>query len=263
MLTRKKRLIILSVILSVALILVILASTLFTVKSVRVEFKNKRYVLDAELVSDNQIIDSAKVQMGSSILFSSVKKYEENIEKNIGYAQVVKIERVFPNSITLHIAERTPVVLVYGGDGMYYVLDRYLKVLRVSNYSSLYEINGEKDCPTLSMDGLKVDECQMGDFIENETLQSVLMNLFNALHGNRDSFTMFSNLSVTTNESFDVVITLKARSNYGNGYIRIVGINDLHDKALKVMRVYNEIKSSESPNFEYIEVSRGGEISKK
>jgi len=263
MLARKKRLIILSVILSVALIIVILASTLFTLKSVRVEFKNQRHVLDADLVSDNQIIDSAKIQYGSNMLFTSVKGYTENIEKSIGYAQVVKVERVFPNSLTLHIAERTPVVRVVAEDGMYYVLDRYLKVLRVTNYSSLYTINGELDCPILNIDGLEIDKYQMGDFIENETLESILMNLFNALYGNDESFTMFSNVTVTTNESFDVVITLKAVADYGGGYIRIVGMNNLHDKSLKAMRVFREVRASQSTGFEYIEVSKGGEITKK
>ena len=113
---RKKRLIILCSILSVVLVIVVLASTLFNLKSVRVEFKNLRCVLNENTISSASIVDAGKFDFGSNILFKDVDEYANNIEKTFGYAQVLKIERIFPSSYTVHIAEREPCVLVKKGE---------------------------------------------------------------------------------------------------------------------------------------------------
>lgn len=259
---RKKRLIILSAILCGVLVIILLASTLFSLKSVRIEFKNARYALDEEYYTENYIVDSGKFKFGSNLLFYEVNTAKANIEKSIGYAEVIKIERIFPNSITVHIAERQPCVLIKSED-LYFVLDKNLKILHVSNQENLLEINNEKYCPLLYVENLNLEDKQMGDFLENSNLKEILTQIFNCAYMASLSMGHFMSVKITVDELSEVVTRIDARPTYGGGYIEIVGTNDLQNKMISAFAIFSNFLSSSSPNFEYIKVTKGGQVSSK
>lgn len=256
---RKKRLIILCSILSVVLVIVVLASTLFNLKSVRVEFKNLRCVLNENTISSASIVDAGKFDFGSNILFKDVDEYANNIEKTFGYAQVLKIERIFPSSYTVHIAEREPCVLVKKGEE-FVVLDRFCKVLKVSNFENLIAENFENACPILNIDGLDASTLEMGDFVENETLKNTLIAVRMGLWSVTRFTNVLSDITLSLTENSELLVEMTCKSASGGGKIVVQGANDLDNKMLRAFGVLDKILVGSNPVFEYINVSSGGNV---
>lgn len=255
---RKKRVVGLCVVLSVVLVIVVLASTLFNLKSVRVEFKHIPCEL-AEL-SENAVVESGKFKFGSSLLFTSVDEYAQDIEKSIGYIQVLKIERIFPNSYAVHIDERVPCVLVKSGE-LTYVLDRNLKILKVSNTAGLSTGTAtyEAERPVLHLAGLDVANLQMGDFIENDTLKEVLKATHNAIFsiGKEITTAILSNITLSLSETSELTVKMVVRAEYGGGEIEVDGTKNLSSKMLKAFTALKDVWATGDNSFQKIRVTAG------
>jgi len=146
---RKKRLIIISSILSVLAVMIVLASTVFMLRSVEVDIVSSNNSVISEAQSD-EIIKAAKFNYGGNVLFMNFSKQTERIEESFSYVKVEKIERKFPNKIVVHISERTPAA--YAETDQYvYVLDKDLKIL---NVVAKAEFNSEN--PSLPQSALLV-----------------------------------------------------------------------------------------------------------
>ena len=73
---KKKWIIALSVIVGIVLILVILAFTLFSLKSVSIDYRTNKVYITA---TDDEIIESADIDMGGSVFFRNKQYYIDNI----------------------------------------------------------------------------------------------------------------------------------------------------------------------------------------
>lgn len=135
---KNKRLIILLSIFSFIILLVVLSSTVFTVRasSISVEWHISPL---AFMQNQNQsIVD--KISERENIIFYDKDKASEVLETDYPYIKVLKIEKKFPNKIIVHTTERHEQYCIKVGDECY-VLDDSGKVLNVYS-SSQFEILG-------------------------------------------------------------------------------------------------------------------------
>lgn len=133
-----KRLIILFACLAVVVVIVILATVVFSVRNIEVLIPDQW----EEQFDKAKIVSSSKIKLNTSIFAVSEKKAIANIEKSVPYAKVVTIERVFPSTIRINIVRRDPILaVVLGESSQYALLDRELKVLEIVDGSSLASDN--------------------------------------------------------------------------------------------------------------------------
>ena len=167
---KKKWIIALSVIVGIVLILVILAFTLFSLKSVSIDYRTNKVYITA---TDDEIIESADIDMGGSVFFRNKQYYIDNIERANPYVKVVNIETVFPSSFVIHIAERQKVFAVEH-NGQCYIVDEDYKVLEI-----LGEYNPEQTDAIL-LNGLEVSGTSyaVGEFLQVTNSQPIYSALY-------------------------------------------------------------------------------------
>lgn len=180
---RKKRLIIISVIVVCLALIILLSSTVFTLKYASVECRTTTLILTE--TDYDSIIDSGNFKYGKNILFLNFKDSVKNIEKEHPYVKVINIERKFPNYAVINIEERVPAVRLKSSDG-YFVVDTDLKVLnRVTEASEYVEITKEQFVPRLSFADLPEfkynTDCAKGDFLSSELIRNFTTAIFDGL----------------------------------------------------------------------------------
>ena len=201
---RKTRIIVLSSILSILAVMIILASTVFLLNKVEVNYLSTSHsVLSAE--DAKGIVEAGKFGYGrSNILFTKFDKQIERIEKAYPYAKVEKIERKFPNSAIIHISERTPAAYVKSGQYVY-VVDAELKVLDVV-YANEY-LNGTAQ---ISENALLVPEINLlevpngtnaGTKIVNDKIKTILSAISEGMAKSGKSMTLLSKISLAYDDS--------------------------------------------------------------
>lgn len=167
---KKKWIIALSIIVGIVLILVILAFTLFSLKSVSIDYRTNKVYITA---TDDEIIESADIDMGGSVFFRNKQYYIDNIERANPYVKVVNIETVFPSSFVIHIAERQKVFAVEH-NGQCYIVDEDYKVLEI-----IGEYNPEQTDAIL-LNGLEVSGTSyaVGEFLQVTNSQPIYSALY-------------------------------------------------------------------------------------
>ena len=129
----KKLIISLSCIGAIVAIVLVLFWTLFALSSTSVQFHSTTKNLN---LTEEEIIEAANFNYGSSVLFDGKKKYVKNLEDkalenaNFAYLKVVNIETVFPNKMIIHIAEREQLFAIFHED-KFLLCDRELRVLEI------------------------------------------------------------------------------------------------------------------------------------
>ena len=143
----KKLVISLSVILGVVLTAIILCFTVFTIKSVELDFRTSTQ----HEWNESELVEASRIPNGKCLLFLSTKQYEENLETNYPYLEVINIEKVFPSKIIVHLAEREEFFALKSGESTFF-LDKDFKVLR----SQTEGFTSTKTNPIL-LNGLRFD----------------------------------------------------------------------------------------------------------
>lgn len=155
---KKGWIIALSVVGVLVLLIVILAFTLFSLKSVTIDYRTSKSYITA---TDDEIIESADIDMGGSVLFRNKQYYIDNIEMANPYVKVVNIETVFPSSFVIHIAERQEVYAVEHNN-QFYIIDEDYKVLRITDGYISNQTNA------MLLSGLEINGTSyaVGDFLQ-------------------------------------------------------------------------------------------------
>jgi len=138
-------------------LLVILSSTLFSVKTISVKWESEKVNLTSVL--DEQVIEKSNIKSGTNVFFVSKTKGQKNIEKSFPYIKVLNIETKFPNKIIIHAVERNE-VFAFQKDDKYFITDSDLKVLRVE--SGEYVSNKNNPIKILSYE---CEDVSSGDFL--------------------------------------------------------------------------------------------------
>ena len=162
---KKKWIIALSVIVAVILLAVILSFTVFSLKSVTLDYRTSKENITA---TDEEIIESADIDLGGSVFFRNKQYYIDNIERENPFVKVINIETVFPSSYVIHIAERQKVFAVEH-NGQYYIVDEDYKVLEINEQTDAILLNG------LEISGTSY---AVGEFMEVENSQPIYSALY-------------------------------------------------------------------------------------
>ena len=166
----KKILISLSSVVLLVVILVTLAFTVFSLKTVKIDWRTSHANVT---LSDQQLIDGGQFSFGSSVFFHSKKGYQEKIESLSPYLDVVNIETVFPSTFVIHLAQRQEVYAFSSGQQTL-ICDQNLRILRIEQDFSSTQDNA------MLVQGLSFEESsyQPGQYLEIENFIDVYSSLF-------------------------------------------------------------------------------------
>lgn len=233
---RKRRYIIVGVISVVLIALIVVCSTVFTVKDVRINFLEVTSNLTEDTVY-TQIVNSNSVKFGSSVFVYDKDEGVKQIEKNVPYLKVVNLEIEFPNILTINCVERRECVYfaITNSISMFAICDKDGKVLRTSN-------NEVSNLTKLDMIN-PISNVTVGTFI-NEDIVNKSLNLF-------EQFEYISTLGATANIFFQS-IAVEERYSISEGVydikcitrdnvtVNFVKANDgLVNKLTKFLEVYS------------------------
>lgn len=240
---KNKRLVILLSVLMLCAVAVVLTSTLFTMKSVSINWLTQTYTF--KHVSDVTLLDSASLPYGESIFMINKDKIKADFEKANPYLKVVSIETKFPNKLVMHTAERTEVFAIKLSDSEYAIIDDECKVLKMateayfsSDPSAANPIKVMVENFNLSKDAFVVGETLHSNRIV-DIIENVAYSLKEADYDATTSKGIFENVSIEVKgEKANAVIKTK----WGL-YINITDV-DLHttDKLLLGIALYNDKK---------------------
>lgn len=253
----KKLIIVLSVIVALLITLIVLMFTLFSLKSVEIEFETGNKIITNEMQS--QII--SEIDLGGTVFFKNKDEMTSKIEKKYPYVKVINIETILPNKFIIHIAERQEIYAITSLNRTCY-LDNELKVLRINegNFISVSTNAIKLDLFGLDFDLSAFSEGQFFDISEltinssNKTInlgeqtQEVLNNLLNCFQINNRTLVDLKALAKS--------ITFSTYIDYRNGetalQAKIVDFNDfeicilcpnenLEDKVSNMLYAYEKI----------------------
>ena len=253
----KKLIIVLSVIVALLITLIVLMFTLFSLKSVEIEFETGNKIITNEMQS--QII--SEIDLGGTVFFKDKDEMTSKIEKKYPYVKVINIETILPNKFIIHIAERQEIYAITSLNRTCY-LDNELKVLRMNegNFISVSTNAIKLDLFGLDFDLSAFSEGQFFDVSEltinssNKTInlgeqtQEVLNNLLNCFQINNRTLVDLKALAKS--------ITFGTFIDYRNGetalQAKIVDFNDfeicilcpnenLEDKVSNMLYAYEKI----------------------
>lgn len=253
----KKLIIVLSVIVALLITLIVLMFTLFSLKSVEIEFETGNKIITNEMQS--QII--SEIDLGGTVFFKNKDEMTSKIEKKYPYVKVINIETILPNKFIIHIAERQEIYAISSLNRTCY-LDNELKVLRIEEESF---VSTSTNAIKLDLFGLDFDlsafsEGQFFDVSEltinssnksinlGEQTQETLNNLLNCFQINNRTLVDLKALAKS--------ITFSTYIDYRNGetalQAKIVDFNDfeifilcpcenLEDKVSNMLFAYEKI----------------------
>lgn len=160
---RKRRYIILGVISVVLITLIVICSTVFTVKDIRINFLEEPSSLTSKSVY-TQIVNTKSVSFGKSVFAYNKDESTKQIEKNVPYLKVVNLEIEFPNILSVNCVERKECAYfsITNSIGMYAICDKEGKVLRTSNgeIATLTKLELESS----------ISDVLIGSFIQDDTI---------------------------------------------------------------------------------------------
>ncbi len=201
----KKLVIILGVILTLFVILIIFMFTVFSLKSVEIDYLTS----NEEILSFEEDIKN-EISLNGSVLFKDKNLISKNIEKKYPYVKVVNIETVFPNKFVLHLAQRQELFAVKT-NLKFAILDEELKILDVRDSFE----NGKENPILLNIfeSNLDVENC-VGDFLNFKTANFGTIDGASVQNFLNEFNTSFQKYSWTIKDIEAFVRNLKIYSNY-------------------------------------------------
>lgn len=154
----KKKLIIAgSVLLGLIIVILTLCFTVFTVKTIEVDFRTST----TNNYEEQQIIEESQFKYGKCLLFLGKKKATTNIEKKYPYLEVINIETVFPSKLIIHCAERQGLYAIKNQQETL-ICDKDFKVLEIFQSDVVSTKENE-----IALSGLNFEnkEVEKGDFL--------------------------------------------------------------------------------------------------
>ena len=178
---KTKRLIIILSIVAVLVLIVVLSSTVFTLKKVEINFYDK----SDQLIEDNNtlnhysendikaIIDSAGFKYGKNMLLIKKKPYIQKLESANPYLKVIGITSKFPNKLVIKAAEREEYYYTQISSGKYAILDGELKLLNIVDQVDPYNY--------IRLD-IKLSDVTVGEFYNTSDEQKIISQVSSELH---------------------------------------------------------------------------------
>lgn len=174
---KSKRLIALLVIFMFIAAVVTLNSTVFTLKSVELNWLTTR--VELKDTTSDVLLQSVNVPIGENVFFINKNKFAYECEKQNSYLQVVNIETLFPNKIVMHVAERQQVYAIKINDDLYAIADKKLKVLNVIASEQLFKVKEDIRPVVVTINGYNVveDDLKIGELATINGAEDILTSL--------------------------------------------------------------------------------------
>ena len=259
MLKSKRKLIITLSIVGVIVLLIILSSALFSLRTVSVDYLTLNSDVSYSVLKTydkDEIVKVGQFAYNKNILFIKYDGAKDRIEKAFPFAKVVGFTRHFPSSVVVSLAEREAVAKIYRTDGKWVVIDDELKVLIVSStldsyYSSL---------PTLDSSLVAVNSAKEGYFLSGLNLAKVLHNIKRGVTNTGVNLNMrnITSINISNNAVInDYEITMELN----DGCVVVIqGLNNLAEKSLGAFTTYKDVRSNlvgnpENPEWQYVQIN--------
>lgn len=166
---KNKSLIIILSVLSFIVLLVVLSSTVFCLKSVELNFLSKKI----NLPSNEEIIENVKFEYNKSIFFLNRKKYVKELELNNPYIKILNIETVFPNRIKINCVERNELFAIKSFENnsfkSFLIIDDEGKVLS----SQKEYVNTHLNAISLVFDDIQIQSVSAGQVVDDTILNAI------------------------------------------------------------------------------------------
>ena len=227
---KNKRLIILLSIFAFLILVVVLCSTIFTVRENTISIEWHISDLTHLKDKDEEIISSVPTK--ENIMLVNKEEISSSLENKFAYINVLKVEKKFPNKIIIHAIERQDQYAIEVNNE-YYTLDDQGKVLNKYTKLQYDNLSVNKKPILFNVAGFTVEEStmQIGKKLEIPRVLSVLQSLSSALKysGFTETWQVVNNFKSVKLE-FGYVSTL-ALTNSRNIEIVVDEINvDLNSK---------------------------------
>lgn len=250
---KNKSLVIILSVLAFIVLLVVLSSTIFCLKTVEVSFYSNTINLTNK---ESEIIESGNFKYNASIFFINKNKYIKNIEEANPYIKVINIETNFPNKLTINCIERNELFAIKSYENNtfngYMILDDELKVLKndisyENNHNNAILVNIENEFSNKVLAGQTL----------NSTYNSLLKKLAIELLAYNDNVLILkANFNeITLNYSGKGDIQIKMRS--GTEIILKDAENRLTEKFMLALSTYNQKQDKTSGKITAFENNEG------
>ncbi len=181
--TKKAKIITISIVLSILALILILFGAVFCLYKQDVVFIGDRTsTID---ITNEEIIESAGLKKGRPIFSLDKETAINNIERTYPYLKVIQINTVSAIRIEISVRERYEMYYTYSDSTKkYYVLDEELKVLRISNIEPIgitkleSSILGEDMLDILGITSNTI----VSDFLSTENYRGITYELFVSMY---------------------------------------------------------------------------------
>lgn len=181
--TKKAKIITISIVLSILALILILFGAVFCLYKQDVVFIGDRSsTID---ITNEEIIESAGLKKGRPIFSLDKETAMNNIERTYPYLKVIQINTVSAIRIEISVRERYEMYYTYSDSTKkYYVLDEELKVLRMSDIEPIgitkfeSSILGEDMLDILGITSNTI----VSDFLSTENYRGITYNLFVSMY---------------------------------------------------------------------------------
>ena len=234
---KKKVIVIASVLVALLGIILILAFTVFSLKSVEVDFRTSRLNITA---SQEEIIENSGIKKGGSVFFKGKRGYIEKIEDVNPYINVINIETVFPSKFVIHITERQEIYALPFENG-HYICDEELRVLRIDE---AYQNTTSNAVVLNTVNPTSQNDLQAGDYITDVTLPPIYEALFenNCTLGEMTEIVEEITFTSEKNTTINKEQTVATLSLYSGQTVRIVNAEyGLVSKVKLMLDVYSQL----------------------
>ena len=213
-----KRLIIIFVCIAVFVLTLVVGAVVFTVSDVNILFQS-----DENIAFDKaKILETGGIKKGQSVFTFFWEQASEKIEKQFPKLKVIKIERVFPNKVRIHLDTRKAIFkMAIANTDSFAVLDREFKIIDIINDGS--EVYGDDIVVPITGYSYAGGENPLGDFINNDSpevnsLKEILLSL--------ESFEVVNERVPATFESIKIIDnTIHIKSKLGITLVVRMGTN--------------------------------------
>lgn len=245
---KNKRLVIILSVFSFLVLIAVLCSTVFTVKSVSLNWlTTKSNFVDM----DDDIV--ANVELGESVFLVDKSAIINKLERTYPYLKVVSAEIKFPNKLVLHTAERQELYSLKIKSNRHAILDAECKVLKIASDSDINKMT-LKPIP-LNLEGYVYNENNfvVSEIAEIGWIKNIINNFSTALYQcGYHEIDSKNNISSMTIDVGGYENTICLNMNYkdllGNGGVKIEILQiseQLSEKFTFAINIFDELSASE------------------
>ena len=176
---KNKRLIIILSVFAFLVLIAVLCSTVFTVKTVKINWLTTKVG-----INEDDSIFAGEVKKGDSVFLVDKQSIIDKLESKYAYLKVESVEIKFPNKLVLHTAVRQELYSLKIEDNKHAILDSECKVLNIVNDIQLSSMQNKPIPVSLQGYSMPKDCVELSKIANLGWIKNVLNNFSIALYQN-------------------------------------------------------------------------------